>query len=209
MSRHERDPEITRAMTAIAVVFLLVLGWLVSPLLARADDLRGIGGCFLHVQPGEVTPDRHHLTEVAVYFDFDSASLRPNDEILLADTAAAVRQHGVVAVIEAYTDKRGADDYNVELGASRLATVEGVLHNFGVPVELLTGENYGESRAEIPEDLPHEDRQPDRRVDVSFEVMEPGSERPATMHAAEYERLPCWDCANAGYSQPTFQLWGD
>lgn len=82
-----------------------------------------------------------------VYFDFDDATVRPEDMALLARHAAFLRDHGGHAVtVEGHCDERGAESYNEGLGMKRAQAVQDVLVGNGVAASRIDAVSYGESR---------------------------------------------------------------
>lgn len=93
------------------------------------------------------------LYEKVVYFDFDTAEIRPE----YVDTLRAHAEYLVITpaarlVIEGHCDERGSREYNIALGERRANSVQRFLEAEGVsPVQLETV-SYGEER---PVDLGH------------------------------------------------------
>ncbi|MEQ8279214.1 MAG: OmpA family protein [Deltaproteobacteria bacterium] len=86
-----------------------------------------------------------NLGEQEIYFAYDSA----NVEGFAADKLSAIadclkKDDGMIEVI-GYTDPRGSDTYNEELGMSRAQSVANVLEANGVPSKRLTTDSKGES----------------------------------------------------------------
>ena len=93
------------------------------------------------------------LYEKVVYFDFDTAEIRPEYvDTLRAHAEYLVNTPAARLVIEGHCDERGSREYNIALGERRANSVQRFLEAEGVsPVQLETV-SYGEER---PVDLGH------------------------------------------------------
>ena len=83
-----------------------------------------------------------------IYFDFGSATIRPESGPVLTEIAGVLRKHpGWKLSIEGHTDNIGGDQYNLDLSNRRAAAVKAVLVDcFGVAAGRLTTIGYGASR---------------------------------------------------------------
>lgn len=81
-----------------------------------------------------------------VYFDFDSAEIRPDMRPVLQQNARTIRDadYGRV-VLEGHTDERGSEQYNLALGERRAHAVKRYLVQLGVPGSRLETVSFGES----------------------------------------------------------------
>lgn len=142
---------------------------------AQARDLDW-SDCFVATVP-EVhgTPAVSEVHELAMFFDFDRAELRPEYAERLETLARELRASGAIAVVGAHTDARGSDAYNDALSARRLDTVVRALESVGVPAVRLQAAAYGKRRARIPAAADERSREADRRVDVAFTVVTPST----------------------------------
>ncbi|WP_456404718.1 peptidoglycan-associated lipoprotein Pal [Thiolapillus sp.] len=93
------------------------------------------------------------LYEKVIYFDFDTAEIRPEYvPTLRAHAEYLVNTPAVRLIIEGHADERGSREYNIALGERRAGSVKRFLEAEGVsPVQLETV-SYGEER---PVDLGH------------------------------------------------------
>jgi peptidoglycan-associated lipoprotein len=93
------------------------------------------------------------LYEKVVYFDFDTAEIRPEYvDTLRAHAEYLVNTPAARLVIEGHCDERGSREYNIALGERRANSVQRFLEAEGVsPVQIETV-SYGEER---PVDLGH------------------------------------------------------
>ncbi len=147
---------------ALALAFVLVLGTLAgcahkgkggidtdlaSTDLSTADDSGGI-----EVSTGEGLPD---LDEEGlffgpsalqpVYFDYDSAELRPDAIATLRDNAEKIKaKPGVIIQVAGHCDERGTQEYNLALGERRALSVREHLIRLGVSGDRMITISYGE-----------------------------------------------------------------
>jgi peptidoglycan-associated lipoprotein len=82
-----------------------------------------------------------------VHFDFDRATIRPEDARVLDANARWLQRHaGALVLIEGHADDRGTSEYNLALAESRAATVREQLVARGVAPSRLLVVSYGEER---------------------------------------------------------------
>jgi peptidoglycan-associated lipoprotein len=94
---------------------------------------------------------RSPLYEKVVYFDYDTAEIRPAGVELLRSHAGYIYQTPSARVtLEGHTDERGTRDYNLALGERRADAVQRFLVAEGVPAERLSRLSYGEERPAEP-----------------------------------------------------------
>jgi len=82
----------------------------------------------------------------SIRFDFDKATLRPeNREVLsrIAGVLSALKGYGIY--VYGYADDRGSDEYNVKLSARRAAAVRDYLVQAGLNPGIITTKGYGKS----------------------------------------------------------------
>jgi peptidoglycan-associated lipoprotein len=80
-----------------------------------------------------------------VFFDFDSAQVRPSELPKLEAVAQRLQQGGSL-VIEGHADERGTAEYNRALGERRALSCRQELARLGVPASKITTISYGEER---------------------------------------------------------------
>lgn len=86
-----------------------------------------------------------------VYFDFDSADIRPEIRSTLQRNAEWLRRHPrVKVVIEGHCDERGTEEYNMALGQRRAEAVKSYLVSLGISSNRLSTISYGEERPADP-----------------------------------------------------------
>jgi peptidoglycan-associated lipoprotein len=94
-----------------------------------------------------------YFDDLAIYFDFDRASVRSEDfEVLDAHAAFLIGNPSWSVVIEGHCDERGTPEYNIALGERRANSVQTYLQNSGVQSSQITVVSYGEEK---PVDMSH------------------------------------------------------
>ncbi|HXJ23653.1 MAG TPA: OmpA family protein [Polyangia bacterium] len=105
--------------------------------------------------PAEVaTEEPRPRPESAIYFDFDSALLRPESHDVLQKVARSLRSDNVRVRIEGNCDELGTIEYNMALGEERARAAQAYLQHLGVPQGRLQTVSYGSQR---PKYLGHDD----------------------------------------------------
>lgn len=85
-----------------------------------------------------------------IYFDFDSATLRPEARDTLERLADYMKQNpGVTVVISGHADERGTEEYNIALGEERARAARDYLKRLGVDVARVRVISYGETRPAV------------------------------------------------------------
>jgi outer membrane protein OmpA-like peptidoglycan-associated protein len=103
-----------------------------------------------------------------IFFEFNSAQLRPDAYPLLDKVSAALASGELDSFrfsIEGHTDDVGSPTYNTELSAKRAETVQNYLLAKGVPRNRLGVIGHGESAPVAPNDS-EDGRQRNRRVEI-------------------------------------------
>ena len=81
-----------------------------------------------------------------IFYDFDKASLRPESKEALDEMAQMLRDNPNVTIeMGAHTDRKGSDEYNVNLSKRRAKSVVDYLVGAGISPDRLTWKGYGES----------------------------------------------------------------
>jgi peptidoglycan-associated lipoprotein len=84
---------------------------------------------------------------MVVYFDYDSADIKPEYTSVVAAHAKYLSSNGSLKVrLEGNTDERGSREYNIGLGERRAQTVRRALLLQGVSEAQVTTLSYGEER---------------------------------------------------------------
>jgi OOP family OmpA-OmpF porin len=103
-----------------------------------------------------------------VYFEFDSADLRPDAEVLLGKVSAALVSDDLADFrfsVEGHTDGVGSEHYNARLSEERANAVKAFLMAGGVPERHLATHGHGEGQP-VASNTSDEGRQRNRRVEV-------------------------------------------
>ena len=111
--------------------------------------------------------------ERVIYFDYDTAELRPEFLDIVAQHGRFLAQNPEGRVrLEGHTDERGSREYNIALGEARAKTVARMLQLQGVSSAQTRTVSYGE---ELPVDDGHNSDAwaKNRRVNVIYEAYLP------------------------------------
>lgn len=103
-----------------------------------------------------------------VYFDFDSAEIRPEFVAVIAAHARAVSANASIRIrLEGHTDERGSPEYNIGLAERRAQAVRRALLLQGVGEGQAATVSYGEERPAAPGQT-EEDWAKNRRVEFVY-----------------------------------------
>ena len=102
-----------------------------------------------------------------IYFDFNSDTIKPESEPVLAEIAAVLRKHPSWRLaLGGHTDNIGSPPANLALSERRTAAVKSALvARYRIAPERLTVAGYGQSRPVAPNDT-YEGRARNRRVEL-------------------------------------------
>ena len=90
-----------------------------------------------------------------IHFDFDKATLRPEDAALLDQKIPILERNAAVRIrIAGNCDERGSDEYNLALGNRRAITAKGYLVNHGIAADRIETVSYGKERPVDPSHNP-------------------------------------------------------
>ena len=89
-----------------------------------------------------------------VYFDYDSARIRPSEESKLQAVAAYLKSNPGKLVVEGYCDERGTAEFNRALGERRALAAREELVKQGADGSRITTISYGSDR---PADMGHDE----------------------------------------------------
>jgi peptidoglycan-associated lipoprotein len=82
-----------------------------------------------------------------VYFDYDESTIRMDQQGLLREKVAILRNSPQVQLrIAGHADERGSTEYNLALGTSRAAAVRDYLTDSGLPESRFSIVSFGEER---------------------------------------------------------------
>ncbi len=101
-----------------------------------------------------------------VYFNHDSAELKPSSIATLDKAVATLKRRASIHVeVAAHTDSSGSDEYNQSLSERRAASVMDYLVAHGIDASRLTSKGYGESQP-VASNGTKEGRAKNRRVEL-------------------------------------------
>ncbi len=82
-----------------------------------------------------------------IYFDYDAATIRPDQQTALQGDIDFLKQHaGVKVTIEGHCDERGSTEYNLALGDSRANAVKTALTQAGITSDRVHATSIGKER---------------------------------------------------------------
>lgn len=82
-----------------------------------------------------------------IFYDFDKATLRPESKAALDELAQLLRDNPNVTIeMASHTDRKGSEDYNIDLSQRRAKSVIDYLIEAGISADRLQYQGYGESR---------------------------------------------------------------
>jgi outer membrane protein OmpA-like peptidoglycan-associated protein len=86
------------------------------------------------------------LANDSFYFDFDRATLRPeNREVLSRIAGVLLASDGYRLFVDGHTDDTGPDEYNRQLSLRRANSVADYLRQAGLPDEVIKVQGFGKS----------------------------------------------------------------
>lgn len=110
------------------------------------------------------------------WFNFDNLNFEFNSPKLTQESNDQI--NNIIAILKAYpeaklklgsySDKKGDDNYNLQLSQKRADAVKIILDNAGVGTQVTGAEGYGEKFAEVAEDASDEEREADRKTAIRF-----------------------------------------
>lgn len=82
-----------------------------------------------------------------IFYDFDKATLRPESKEALDEMVQVLRDNPNVTIeMASHTDRKGTDEYNIDLSGRRARSVIDYLIEQGIAPDRLQSQGYGESR---------------------------------------------------------------
>jgi peptidoglycan-associated lipoprotein len=103
-----------------------------------------------------------------VYFDYDSAKIKPSETSKLQAVASALKSSSNKLVVEGHCDERGTAEYNRALGERRAQAAREELVGLGISADRISTVSYGKER---PADPGHEDTAWSRNRRCEFVVV--------------------------------------
>ncbi|MFH2080332.1 MAG: OmpA family protein [Pseudomonadota bacterium] len=117
-----------------------------------------------YVAPVPMPPQK--LVLDGVNFDFDKATLRQEDIVIIDKDVTGLDKWGNVNIeVAGHTDSRGSDKYNMKLSQRRAEAVRNYLISKGIAADRLTAKGYGESQP-VADNATDEGRFKNRRVEL-------------------------------------------
>ena len=95
-----------------------------------------------------------HGQFAALYFDYDSARIRPSEESKIEAVAAYLKANPGKLVVEGHCDERGTAEFNRALGERRALAAREELVKQGADGSRITTISYGKDR---PADMGHDE----------------------------------------------------
>lgn len=106
-----------------------------------------------------------------IHFDFDKATIRPQDEPILDQKNRILNANPQVRIeIAGHCDERGSDEYNLALGNRRAVAARQYLVAHGIDASRIETVSYGEERALDPG---HTEQAWARNRNDQFELLTP------------------------------------
>ncbi len=116
--------------------------------------------------------DRASLSPQTVLFDYDSASVRPNETAKVDAVAQYLaKQPTHLLLIEGHCDERGTEQYNMSLGEKRALAIRDRLVQLGINTDRIKTVSYGE---EVPAATGVVDAERSQNRRGQFVVVKPG-----------------------------------
>ncbi len=85
-----------------------------------------------------------------IFYDFDKATLRPESKQALDELAQVLRDNPNVTIeMASHTDRKGSDEYNLNLSSRRAQSVIEYLISVGIAPDRLQSQGYGKSRPKM------------------------------------------------------------
>jgi len=85
-----------------------------------------------------------------IFYDFDRATLRPESKTALDEMAQVLRDNPNVTIeMASHTDRKGSEEYNIDLSSRRAKSVIDYLISVGIAPERLQSHGYGKSRPKV------------------------------------------------------------
>ncbi len=82
-----------------------------------------------------------------IYFDYDKADIRADQQASLQGDATFLQQHANIRItIEGHCDERGSTEYNLALGTNRADAVKNALVQAGLPGDRIKTISYGKEK---------------------------------------------------------------
>ncbi|MCE5205164.1 MAG: OmpA family protein [Porphyromonadaceae bacterium] len=94
----------------------------------------------------EMVPYNKPVVLEHIFYDFDRATLRPESKRELDKLITILREHPEISIeITAHTDRKGSEDYNLNLSTKRAQAVADYLTEYGIGQNRVTAEGRGKT----------------------------------------------------------------
>ena len=114
--------------------------------------------------PVYIPEAKKELVLERVYFETDSATLKPESAVTLDKVAASLKEFPDVKIqVAGHTDSSGSNAHNLKLSEARATSVMNYLISHGVPPSMLSAKGYGESEP-VADNKTKEGKAQNRRV---------------------------------------------
>ena len=136
----------------------------------RQQELDRMQEALNRIAPTARTPSGMVMTlaDTAFRFEFDQATLRPeNRETLSRIAGVLLASEGYRLFVDGHTDDVGTDEYNRGLSERRAKAVRDYLVEAGIPPELITVQGFGKSQP-LVKSATREARAQNRRVEIGI-----------------------------------------
>jgi peptidoglycan-associated lipoprotein len=108
------------------------------------------GGELANFNPDDMAQDRQALAPQTVYFDYDSSTVKSDEQSKVDAVASALTSDmSAKLLIEGNCDERGTEEYNRSLGERRALAVREALASKGVSSDRVATRSYGEDRPAV------------------------------------------------------------
>lgn len=98
----------------------------------------------------ELNDPNSPLSNRIIYFEYDSASVRPEDQPILDAHAEYLGKNPNISVrLEGHTDERGSREYNLALGERRALSIRQLLMLQGASADQFRVTSFGEERPAV------------------------------------------------------------
>lgn len=96
-------------------------------------------------QPSEADLFANNVKDL--FFDFNKATVRPDEVPVTFDDAQFLDQHPDIKImVEGHCDDRGSEEYNIALGVNRANTLKQSLEQAGVSADRINTVSYGKEK---------------------------------------------------------------
>jgi peptidoglycan-associated lipoprotein len=96
---------------------------------------------------GRASEEVRSVLATMIHFDYDKASIRPDDMAMLDQKVAILQANPDLRIrITGHCDERGSDEYNLALGNRRAQAAKQYLVSHGIDASRIETQSFGEER---------------------------------------------------------------